>query len=311
MSILDWISKKVQNFSGETERRQFVNDIKCEFEKFRTELVCEIPVINEAVNKFNERIMSINKIRMEHISKQIIRLSDFLGKFGHIKSIGYYNPEHQTAIIEIPKRQFENTENYIAKLDWSKEQIYEKSVKDGAFKTREETRKQNLSMREWLDKFKVETAHTLEQLKTLKITIKQNQQIADLYIFCITFISKYIEEIIIPELDVVEAFFQVVKIKNELVVRNNLQEFGLTDSIFAVETLNNTPYKKHYLFVKNVFMFYIISCKIYNTPILTQLLSEDIKETDANYEIMKNHRDALLQQKDAIISNLSFPRSQA
>ncbi len=306
MGLIDWATEKVQNFTGETERRQLVSRIKRNYTGFRNKVTEGTKSINSLVGQYNKRISVINNIRSKRVEHNIMTLSKFLAKFGNIKSMGYYVPEQSTEIIEIPERQFEHTETYIKDVDSSKEKIFDDTYEDGLFGTRSKNRANNISMREWLDKFKISSEHTVQQLKTLKYTIKKNKDIADLYIFCIGIISEYIDKVILPELDVVEAFFQVINIKNTLIIKNEMGNFKPILEHNAIEILNNTQYHRHYLFVKNTFMFYVISCKIYNTPILTQLISSNDEKAEANYEVMKKYKEALVRQKNEILNNLVF-----
>ena len=106
-----------------------------------------------------------------------------------------------------------------------------------------------------------------------------------------------------PELEVVEAFFQALKIKNEIVSGNKLEEISFSTDLTL---LKDTVYNKHFLFVKNVFMFYILSCKIYDTPVLTKLLKGESDEIDKITLI--SNKQALLEMKDRIDGNLIFKR---
>jgi hypothetical protein len=66
--------------------------------------------------------------------------------------------------------------------------------------------------------------------------------------------------------------------------------------------LRDTPYQKHYLFVKNVFLFYVLSCKIYNTPVLTRLLNNRI--TNEDLIAMERHKEALHLQGEQVRQQL-------
>ena len=53
-------------------------------------------------------------------------------------------------------------------------------------------------------------------------------------------------------------------------------------------------------------MFYILSCKIYDTPVLTKLLKGESDEIDKITLI--SNKQALLEMKDRIDGNLIFKR---
>ena len=303
--ILDWAADKVQTVTGEKERRRLVGEFKDVYDEFKTDVEIKISGINKIISEFNRNIRKINNVRKNDVEKNIVLLSDFLGKFGKVKSIGEYSMEKESNMLVLPEHKFEMKESYINEIDWSKDDVFQDTFFLTPICMTIKTKEQNLSINEKLNQLRLEAEETLNQLKIKEYAAEQDRVIANLYIDCIEIITNYIKEVIIPELKVVEAFFQALKIKNEIISGNSLQEIKFSNDI---ELLRDTQYEEHFLFVKNVFMFYVISCKIYNTPVLTRLLNNKTEKQDI--DLLEKDKKLLLEHKKVVDGNLMFVRGE-
>lgn len=303
--ILDWAADKVQTVTGEKERRRLVGEFKDVYDEFKTDVEIKISGINKIISEFNRNIRKINNVRKNDVEKNIVLLSDFLGKFGKVKSIGEYSMEKESNMLVLPEHKFEMKESYINEIDWSKDDVFQDTFFLTPIGMTIKTKEQNLSINEKLNQLRLEAEETLNQLKIKEYAAEQDRIIANLYINCIEIITNYIKEVIIPELKVVEAFFQALKIKNEIISGNSLQEIKFSNDI---ELLRDTQYEEHFLFVKNVFMFYVISCKIYNTPVLTRLLNNKTEKQDI--DLLEKDKKLLLEHKKVVDGNLMFVRGE-
>ena len=113
--------------------------------------------------------------------------------------------------------------------------------------------------------------------------------------------SEIIRKIIIPELRIIDAFFQVEKIKNMVLCDKELVDIEFEYSIVG---LVGTKYERHYQFIKNAFAFYIMACKIYDTPVLSRLLQHNTAVEDK--EILKMEKRALEIQAGKVQSMSCF-----
>lgn len=303
--ILDWAADKVQTVTGEKERRRLVSEFKDVYDEFKTDVEIKISDINRIISEFNRNIRKINNVRKTDVEKNIVLLSNFLGKFGKVKSIGEYSMEKESNMLVLPEHKFEMKESYINEIDWSKDDVFQDTFFLTPICMTIKTKEQNLSINEKLNQLRLEAEETLNQLKIKEYAAEQDRVIANLYIDCIEIITNYIKEVIIPELKVVESFFQVLKIKNEVISGNSLQEIKFSNDI---ELLRDTQYEKHFLFVKNAFMFYVISCKIYNTPVLTRLLNNKTEKQDI--DLLEKDKKLLLEHKKVVGGNLMFVRGE-
>ena len=165
------------------------------------------------------------------------------------------------------------------------------------------TRKQNLSMLEQIHALELQTEATLRELRGRENVTEQERKICSLYTDNIRFISTFITDHILPELELIEAFFQAEELKNEIICGNPLENLSFT---FYIQALENTPYHRHYQFVKNAFAFYVLSCRIYNTSVLTNLLQNRTTENDISQ--LEDEKAALVYQSTAVSETAMVPR---
>lgn len=303
MRIIDWASNKVQKFTGEKERRDLVAQFKQVYEDFKYKVSQLVENINIKIRKFNNLIAQLNVFRKATVKKDIVNLKRFLGVFGNVKENGMLAEEIMKDNLVLSEKEFELIENYIEDIDWDKEDVFVNSFLLGPIGMRIKTRKQNMSIREHLGEFNMEVTHTINQLNMKDTAIAMDCEIAEIYFFCIKEISDYINSVILPELEIVEALLQSITLKNEVLAGNNLEKITFRTDL---RMLKGTIYEKHYMFIRNVFMFYIISCKIYDTPVLSNLLNNTISEID--YNEINGQKKLLLNQEVNINKSLVFDR---
>lgn len=297
--VLDWTADKVQTITGEKKRRQLVSELKKYYIEFKENIEKSVLVLNEAIINFNERINELNNLRKSVVGTNIIQLFIFLKRFGKVKEVGEYCKEEEKLIEGIPQHQFDKVENYISEVDWSKEDVFINTFFLSPIGMQLKTMKQNSSLRKNIEKFCTESKRTIRNLEMRTFEVEKDKKICELYIDCVSYVSNYIVDIILPELELVEAFFQAQKIKDNILADNVLEDLVFKNNI---EILKDTVYGKHYLFVKNTFMFYVLSCKIYNTPVLTRLLKSQTTENDV--KLLENQKNALLLQGKKVSENL-------
>jgi len=293
----DWAADKVQSFTGEKERRRLVAELKDHVAEFKENVENALAILNRRIQGFNDRIRELNRLRQGDVFRNIAVLSVFLGKFGEVKDAGDYAGEREKPMQALPERPFETRETYISDVDWSSDEVFVNTFFRTPLGMKFKTRKQNLSMRERLHEFKLEAEHTLKELETRAFAVETDQNICALYIECIKYISRFIEEVILPELELVEAFFQALAIKDRVIAGHPLQHAAFRNRN-PIWVLRDTPYEKHYLFVKNAFLFYVLSCKIYNTPVLTRLL--DHQTTNEDLTAMERQKEAIRLQGEHV-----------
>ena len=307
MEIFDklnnWAADKVQTATGEKERKQLVKD----YEKKKIEFIelvnNQVPIINNKIYNYNYIIKDINCYRKDIVSNNILLLHDFLEKFGKVKSLGEYSNERAVNELSIPEKSIESKEQYFSEINWSSEEVFEKSYKLGIIQTRSQTREQNISIVSSMETLNLEIEKTIRDLRNKIFEIEKDKEIANIYFETITIISEYIIGTILPELEVVESFFQSLILKNEIIAGHHLGNLEFNNNLLL---LKDSQYEKHFQFVKNTFLFYLISRKIFDTPVLSKLIYGNVEERDKL--MLQKNKDILIEHKKNINKSLMFKR---
>lgn len=301
--VLDWASNKVKDATGENERRRLVSEIKENYETFKRELNKKLEVINKIIENINAYIRELNVFRKKSIKPTIEKLEIFLNNFGKAKSIGDYAPEQECPPMVLPERKLTSIEDYITEIDWTSEDVFNLTLFSTPIGATIKTKKQNILLNESLAKLKFEANATLQELNVKEFNYEQEKRIAELYSDSVKYIITTINEKIIPEIELIEAFFAAIEIQDRIIASKMEKSIS---SIIDITLLQNTKYHKHYIFIKNTFMFYVMACKIYNTPILTRLLNGNLYAEDES--TLKNQKELLLEQGTLLNSALMIEK---
>ncbi len=299
MGIINWAARKVQNFTGETDRKQIVAQTKLEYVKSRKEIEYIVQELNYTIEKFNIKIVELNNYREKRIKNDVEKLGSFLSTFGNIKDISEYSEEKEKSFFNIPERAFEKVENYIADIDWSSDEIFLRTFFQGGAFASIFTRGQNLKMREILAKFKADMMGEKDKLNNkIEMIEKVDMRICDLYIELIKAICYYIEFQIVPQIEVIQSFLECESVKNVYIADTKAKTIENVEYETDIKLYDNTIYQKHFNFIRNAFWFYILSSTIYSSPVLTKLL-ENKNITDNDIEKLEGQK--LLCKKQIIL----------
>lgn len=296
---LDDASNAVQNFTGETERREIVEETKQEYIKSREEIEDIVNKLNNTIVEFNGKIFKLNSSRENRVKISVEKLGDFLSTFGNIKSVSEYAEEKKKTFIKIPERLFEEVEDYIEDIDWSNDEIFCRTFFQGGIFAAIFTRRQNVKMLERLEEFKNSVIDKKDKLNNkIKMIKKVDMRICDLYIEIIEKISDYIKLKIIPQIEVIESFLECESVKNVYIADTEVKIIENVEYETDIKLYDNTIYQKHFNFIRNAFWFYILSSTIYSSPVLTKLLKNK-KITEDDTEKLEGQK--LLCQKQIIL----------
>lgn len=222
----EWCANEVQKTTGESERRENISRLKELVKEFQTKVTAAILSLNEAVAKFNEYIQALNAIRNSQVKANIDVLSVCLCKFGSCKSAGEYTYEQEKIPAEFPSHELYKIEDYIGEVDWSNNDVFWDTFLMSPIFMRMKTRKQNLSLQEHINEFILRTDATVRELQTKQFCTELEAEVCKRYISNIQVVSAVISEKILPELELVEAFFQAEKIKNGVICGHELKELS-------------------------------------------------------------------------------------
>lgn len=303
MGIINWAARKVQNFTGETDRKQIVAQTKLEYVKSRKEIEYIVQELNYTIEKFNIKIVELNNYREKRIKNDVEKLGSFLSTFGNIKDISEYSEEKEKSFFNIPERAFEEVENYIADIDWSSDEVFLRTFFQGGVFASIFTKGKNVEMLARLEEFKNSVMDKKDKLNNkIEMIEKVDMRICDLYIELIKAICYYIEFQIVPQIEVIQSFLECESVKNVYIADTKAKIIENVEYETDIKLYDNTIYQKHYNFVRNSFWFYILSATIYSSPVLTKLL-ENKKITDNDIEKLEGQKLLCKEQIILLESN--------
>ena len=299
MGIINKLARGVQNFTGETDRKQIVAQTKLEYIKSRKEIEYIVRELNSTIEKFNVKIGELNGYREKRVKADVEKLGSFLSTFGNIKNMSEYSEEKEKSFFNIPERAFEEVENYIADIDWSSDEVFLRTFFQGGVFASIFTRGKNVEMLERLEEFKNSVIDKKDKLNNkIEMIEKVDMRICDLYIELIKAICYYIEFQIVPQIEVIQSFLECESVKNVYIADTKAKVIENVEYETDIKLYDNTIYQKHFNFIRNAFWFYILSSTIYSSPVLTKLLKNK-KITEDDTEKLEGQK--LLCQKQIIL----------
>ena len=299
MGIINKLARGVQNFTGETYRKQIVAQTKLEYIKSRKEIEYIVRELNSTIEKFNVKIGELNGYREKRVKADVEKLGSFLSTFGNIKNMSEYSEEKEKSFFNIPERAFEEVENYIADIDWSSDEVFLRTFFQGGVFASIFTRGKNVEMLARLEEFKNSVIDKKDKLNNkIEMIKKVDMRICDLYIELIKAICYYIEFQIVPQIEVIQSFLECESVKNVYIADTKAKVIENVEYETDIKLYDNTIYQKHFNFIRNAFWFYILSSTIYSSPVLTKLLKNK-KITEDDTEKLEGQK--LLCQKQIIL----------
>lgn len=300
---IDLLARKVQNFTGETDRKQIVAQTKLEYVKSRKEIEYIVQELNYTIEKFNIKIVELNNYREKRIKNDVEKLGSFLSTFGNIKDISEYSEEKEKSFFNIPERAFEEVENYIADIDWSSDEVFLRTFFQGGVFASIFTKGKNVEMLARLEEFKNSVMDKKDKLNNkIEMIEKVDMRICDLYIELIKAICYYIEFQIVPQIEVIQSFLECESVKNVYIADTKAKIIENVEYETDIKLYDNTIYQKHFNFIRNAFWFYILSSTIYSSPVLTKLL-ENKNITDNDIEKLEGQKLLCKEQIILLESN--------
>lgn len=306
MGLIGW----VEDFTGKTERDRILHEMNNLQNDVKKTLETGIKEINKQIEELNININKLNLFRENSIKNNLIFLDKFLQKFGFVDKNIFFREENNWSYSKKNIALINDIEEYKNKydLDGSLELL---KAAFGAIYLHFKRQKENVRLNAELGRMRHEYEKLKNDLKYQKQFYKENNEIALLYMICLNEIHLTIVNIILPEFETVEAFCQVLELKNKVINDEDLENIVFKNRILA---LQGTDYDKHYRFIKNAYAFYVISLKIYNTPILSNLFNSkfsksNFSEKENELKYLEERKNILLKQKDNLIENLIMERS--
>lgn len=295
----------IDKFTGKAERNALINKIEEVKGEYNFILNNGIADLNSNIAILNNQIDILNDFRINHVKNDIYNLKKFLDKFGILDENNNYLGESKFTEVTFPQQIIYSIDDYIDEYDLRETSDWWKLALGGVVTgvvLRYFRNKENKKIYSELENLKVKLEGIKNTIRNQEYLLNQNIEIAKIYITTIKEMSETISNLILPEFELVEAFCQANELKNYVLVDKKIENVVFKNSIIAYR---RTKYEKHYNFIKNTFLFYIMSNRIYNTPILSRLFN-NFQNSDASEDIieLKAETNKLMEQKRLIQSNL-------
>lgn len=286
------LAKKLQTNHEETQFLQRCDEL---YQDLKRTVTKELETISALTKRCNSRMGQVSTQRSNSMKHQMLRLETSLDLFGQPKSASDYAKEIGKEMLS-----FEDIAGPYRKgqRDWSNwETVFRTPFSSGS--TLEGPR----SMGEELREMKWRADEITRELSRKQVQSKVDLKACHLYLESAQFIANMVSLRILPELLLVESFFQAEYLKNLVLADKTSKDFQFR---YNVEDIKDTIYHSHYEFVKHAFLFYVLCCKVYNTPVLTRLVehrctAEDLQE-------LERQQDALGFQAAAVCRELTVTR---
>ncbi len=310
MGVIGWIQDQIEDFTGKTERDDILKEMEKMGEKIEKTLENGIEKINTQIENLNENIEKINEFRKYQVKEDLNNLEILLERFGFVDKKMFFTEESIWEDSNFKIDLINNIEDYKQRYELDSSWEILKFFFVGGILLHFKRQKENLKLRAELKKIEIEYEKLKNDLEYQEKFYKENNEITLLYMVCLTEINLTIVNVILPEFELVEAFCQALEIKNKVIAEANIKNINFKNHITA---LNKTNYDKHYRFIKNAYAFYVISLKMYNTPILTNLFISnssklDLDKSKKELKQLREKQKLLKEQENIIRENLMIER---
>ncbi|URN95072.1 MAG: hypothetical protein NAG76_02095 [Candidatus Pristimantibacillus lignocellulolyticus] len=274
-------------FMGRSRNRELISELEQLSESYNREVSSLVHIINSIYTQFNLHIEEVNDIRIASWEQNIEPIQKFLSYFGDAQLTSDYVPEEIKVMVKRPQSEFEKLDQYIVDNDFSDKSMFFESILKSPLYVSWRNKKANDKIELNITTLATQFEQVIHELSLKKEVSELETKICQLYIETVRFIITFISERIVPELQFILSFFQAEALKDMIMSNQQVEKVAFD---YNIHLLQDTIYQKHYQFIRNAFFFYVISCKFYNTPVLTKLLthsahSEDIIELD-QYKLM-------------------------
>ncbi len=291
--ILDYGAEVVEIITGDKEKIRLMEQFKKNYAKYQQEIENEAKKFNEKVVIFNEIIKSLDNINQANVKMELSNLFNALKKLGEIDDSYIY--ENESDLIHITEESFITREKTLLDIDSSFNEIFEKKVIDNEVEIVVKQNKTNTEIISKMKKMNFQASMVLEELSLKNKELSRNIEIIENYTHCLSIVLLDIQDIIIPELYLIESFIEALKIKDLVLVEKDIKTLNVKNKIGILE---NTKYEKHLIFVMNALIFYSIAFKIFNVKMLDKLVEQKITEKDLIW--IKEKTEFLIDQSKEV-----------
>lgn len=148
---------------------------------------------------------------------------------------------------------------------------------------------------------RVEWKEHLNKCEQMLHTFQTAEEIADLYRASIVSVVDSIEQCILKELLVVEAFLYAEAVKDCIIGGDDVKKARPSSIAFY----EGTPYQRHYLFVRNAFDYYVFLSKVYTDCVLSAIMADRVI-TEEEYQAFCSDMEEVKKMQSDIREQATF-----
>lgn len=275
--------------------------------------------VNEAVNNFSHEINRINSKR-DLLWQDIKKLHEFLEELGNVLEIvEYKNSKNETSFISEDSSIISKIEVNLIVAENEIEKIKNLGLKQltmdffkvgpfGAYDKKKETERMLKNNFQKLNDSEIELEKYKNDLTLKKEYINNCENIGVEYRNLINMITDFLEKIVFPEFKMIKLFLIAHTIKDN-VIYGNLEKI---EKIMPtkIANLSESIYKRHYCFIQNTFLLFILIQKFFSDNVITNLVgfSKNTIGKEVNNEInkIKEEIEKIADQKNLVEKNVMF-----
>lgn len=278
----------------EDTRLQNIDEYKDIVKQYEQQLDQSKDIVNLQIRKYNNTIPLINQKRradFRGILEELYRFLLQLGKLTQSKWDFSFEMTRAEELGVLEERSLTDYKAWIKSYEKTENQVFDEFVMSLGFGSRIENGKRNEEIKKKCKEIRLATEGVQKKYASIAQQWQDRTFIAATYLECIELIYETITERIIPELEMISAFLLAESVKNNVVADIPIENTKPID----ISAIKGTIYGRHYTFVKNAFLFYVLSRQIYQSPILTRLT-----QAEQSTSIYNNDKLLITQQKEIL-----------
>lgn len=297
-TVVDACDTGLKKVMGEAKRLENIDKYKDTVKQYEDQLDQSRDIVNRQIRKYNDTIPLINQKRRSEFKDILEALSGFLMQLGKLMQNKWQFSFELTIAEQLAfheERTLSEYKDWIKQYEKTQNQVFDDCVKGIFVGVILENNKLNPEIVEKNNDIYLATDGLQKKYASIAEQWQDRTFIATTYLECIELIHETITEKIMPELELISAFLLAESVKNNVISDIPIENAKPLD----ISAIKGTIYGRHYTFVKNAFLFYVLSRQIYQSPILTRLTQTE--QTANGY----SHDKSLIAQQKEILQKQS------
>lgn len=300
-TAVDACDTGLKKVMGETKLLENIDKYKDTVKQYEEQLDQSRDIVNQQIRKYNDTVPLINQKRRSEFKDILEALSGFLMQLGKLTQNKWQFSFELTTAEQLAfheERTLAEYKDWIKQYEKTPNQVFDDCAKGVFVGVIIENKKRNPEIVGKNNDIHLATDGLQKKYESIAQQWQDRTFIATTYLECIELIHKTISERIIPELELISAFLLAESVKNSVIADAPIEKAEPVD----ISTIKGTIYGRYYTFVKNAFLFYLLSRQIYQSPILTRLTqAEQSTSIYSNDKLLITQQKELLQQQSDVL----------